>query len=154
MVSLIPELLRHIDDVGSPNIDNYEWKWNSENSELEDLPTKKELYNCGFPLRVFGKVNMIINIKGGFFQPYIPLQQLDVLLCKDTKSFLVGTTNSIFTTYKACAIDIIVNADSGEVDIASSALSQILSLTSADKKFMEEIKKSVQSSWISDGILT
>ena len=55
-MSLIPELLRHIDDVGSPNIDNYEWKWKSENEDLEDLPTKKELYDSGFPLRVFGKV--------------------------------------------------------------------------------------------------
>lgn len=81
------------------------------------------------------------------------MQQLDVLLSKDTKSFLIGTTNSIFTTYKACAIDIIVNVDSGEVDIASSALNQILSLTSADKKFIEDIKKSVQSSWSSDGKL-
>jgi hypothetical protein len=74
------------------------------------------------------------------------------LLGKDTKSFLIGTSNAIFTTYKACSIDIIVNVDSGEVDIASSALNQILSLTSADKKFMEEIKKSVESSWSSEGI--
>ena len=72
-------------------------------------------------------------------------------MSKDTKSFLVGTTNSIFTTYKACSIDIIVNVDSGEVEISSSALNQVLSLTSADKKFMEEITKSVQSTWNSEG---
>ena len=106
LVSLIPELLRNIEDVGSPFLDNF---------EVESIPLEIDLYNAegihknqlhrmGLPLRVFGK--------GAFFQPYIPLQQIDILMHKETKSFLVGTTNSIFTHHKACAIDLLVNVNS------------------------------------------
>jgi hypothetical protein len=40
-----------------------------------------------------------------FFQPYMPLQQLDMM--KDTQSWLCGSTNSIVTQSKE--IDILVN---------------------------------------------
>ena len=44
--------------------------------------------------------------KGSFFQPYLPLQQIDML---KTRSFLVGTSNSIFQQQRDCHIDVIVN---------------------------------------------
>jgi hypothetical protein len=59
LVSLIPELLRQIDDVGSPlldnNLRNSQEKLDPELSESEKL-SKLKLYKMGFPLRVFGKV--------------------------------------------------------------------------------------------------
>ena len=57
LVSLIPELLRHMDDVGSPNLDNCNLKPMDENSG-EDYANKRQVYDCGFPLRVFGKVKL------------------------------------------------------------------------------------------------
>lgn len=45
-------------------------------------------------------------MQGSFFQPYLPLQQIDLL---KTKSYLVGTTNSIFQQQRDCFIDVIVN---------------------------------------------
>jgi len=44
--------------------------------------------------------------QGSFFQPYLPLQQIDLL---KTRSYLVGTTNSIFQQQRDCHIDVIVN---------------------------------------------
>ena len=51
----------------------------------------------GLPLDIFGK--------DAFFQPYLPLQQMDLL--KETKSWLCGCTNSIVTAQKE--IDLLVN---------------------------------------------
>ena len=51
----------------------------------------------GLPLDVFGK--------DAFFQPYLPLQQVDII--KDTRSWLCGSTNSIVTQQKE--IDLLVN---------------------------------------------
>lgn len=41
-----------------------------------------------------------------FFQPYMPLQQMDTLAAK---SWLVGTTNQIVTQQKECRYDLLVN---------------------------------------------
>ena len=54
----------------------------------------------GLPLDVFGK--------DAFFQPYIPLQQLDMI--RETKSWLCGSTNTIVTNQKE--IDLLVNVSS------------------------------------------
>eukprot|EP00842_Homolaphlyctis_polyrhiza_P005943 jgi/Hompol1/634/HPOL_004247-RA len=113
LISLIPELLRHLEDVGSPAIDNVDVRrtapaqrkvsLNSSTRSMQLLRQhnsdshKSKLGQLGHPLRLFGE--------GAFFQPYIPLQQIDVLMSPQTKSFLVGTSNAIFTHHKACAID-------------------------------------------------
>ena len=51
----------------------------------------------GLPLDLFGK--------DAFFQPYLPLQQVDLI--KETQSYLCGCTNSIVTQQKD--IDLLVN---------------------------------------------
>lgn len=48
----------------------------------------------------------MLSVQGSFFQPYLPLQQIDML---KTRSFLVGTSNSIFQQQRDCQIDVIVN---------------------------------------------
>lgn len=50
----------------------------------------------GLPLDLFGK--------DSFFQPYLPLQQIDML---SSPSYLCGSTNSIVTQHKD--IDMLVN---------------------------------------------
>jgi len=47
--------------------------------------------------------------KGSFFQPYLPLQQMDLL---ESRSWLAGTTNQIVTQQKECAYDLLVNVGS------------------------------------------
>ncbi|KAI8807455.1 transport protein Avl9-domain-containing protein [Cladochytrium replicatum] len=93
----------------------------------------------GLPLRVFGE--------GCFFQPYIPLQQIDVLMSPQTRSFVVGTSNAIFMHNRSCAIEAIVNADQGTVEILDPSLNAALSLGAADRRFIDEICKSVATTW-------
>ena len=47
--------------------------------------------------------------QGALFGPYTPLQQLDVLADHDTKSYIVGTTNSLLLQQKDRYSDILVN---------------------------------------------
>ena len=53
------------------------------------------------PSRSFGK--------GGMFGPYTPLQQLDVLADYGTKSYIVGSTNSLLLQQKDRYSDILIN---------------------------------------------
>jgi len=47
--------------------------------------------------------------KGGMFGPYTPLQQLDVLADHGTKSYMVGSTNSLLLQQKDRYSDILIN---------------------------------------------
>ncbi|KAJ3306091.1 Unconventional myosin-Ie, partial [Blyttiomyces sp. JEL0837] len=144
LVSLVPDLLRCLQDVGSPVLSYTQLASSSPTSPNNPSESHVAKYRrLGLPLHIFAE--------GAFFQPYIPLQQIDVLMSEKTKSFLVGTSNAIFTHNKACAIDVIVNADTGNLEIADSALTSALSLTSADKRFIDEITKTVQSTWSQEG---
>lgn len=97
LVSLIPGLLLALQDCGDPSMD----KQSSVRSKAESLKTsdRKSLMRfMGLPLHLFGQ--------DSFFQPYLPLQQIDML---KTSSWLVGTSNSIFRQQKDCQIDVIVD---------------------------------------------
>lgn len=56
----------------------------------------------GMPLQIFGK--------GSLFGPYTPLQQLDILADVGTKSYIVGSTNSLLLQQKDRYSDILINA--------------------------------------------
>jgi len=89
----------------------------------------------GLPLDIFGK--------DAFFQPYLPLQQLDMI--KETKSWLCGTTNSILTQQKE--IDLLVNTDTGVFEFRDPMLERTTALTAADRKWMDEIVRDVNETW-------
>ncbi|KND03769.1 uncharacterized protein SPPG_01226 [Spizellomyces punctatus DAOM BR117] len=141
LVSLIPELLRGLRDAGAPSL--------GRGPEGKDDPTKKMygvssdqqggLLRQWMPLPIFGE--------SAFFQPYIPLQQMDVLMSSDTKSYLVGTSNAIFLHHKGCAVDAIANVDTGTLELMNPALNPLISLTTPDKKFIDDITKSVVATW-------
>jgi hypothetical protein len=57
----------------------------------------------GFPLQIFGK--------GALFGPYTPLQQLDILADFGTKSYIVGSTNSLLLQQRDRYSDILVNVN-------------------------------------------
>ena len=58
----------------------------------------------GMPLQIFGK--------GSLFGPYTPLQQLDILADVGTKSYIVGSTNSLLLQQKDRYSDILINVRS------------------------------------------
>ncbi|KAJ3008903.1 UNVERIFIED_CONTAM: late secretory pathway protein avl9 [Siphonaria sp. JEL0065] len=128
LISLMPDLLRHLHDVGAPNLSYEENGFFSPEDTADAF--KQKLRNLGLPLRIFGE--------GAFFQPYIPLQQVDVLMAPETKSFLVGTSNSIFLHNKTAKIDAIVNCEKGTIEVIDPVLMQAMSLTSADKRFIDD----------------
>ena len=55
----------------------------------------------GLPLQIFSK--------GSLFGPYTPLQQLDMLADHGTKSYMVGSTNSLLLQQKDRYSDILIN---------------------------------------------
>jgi hypothetical protein len=112
----------------------------------------------GLPLDVFGK--------DAFFQPYIPLQQLDMI--RETKSWLCGSTNTIVTGQKE--IDLLVNVrpafsvvtppicaeylsieliqiETGTFEFRDPKLERSAGLTAADRKWMDDIVRDVNEGW-------
>lgn len=89
-------LLQNLDDCGSPPLASRALTL-SRASSLKTSDRKSMLAYQGLPLDIFGK--------DAFFQPYLPLQQVDLI--KDTRSWLCGTTNTIVTQQNE--IDLLIN---------------------------------------------
>ncbi|CAD6944836.1 unnamed protein product, partial [Tilletia controversa] len=90
-------LLASLQDAGLPKLDTR----TSTRAKAESLRTsdrKSLLRFLGLPLNLFAR--------DAFFQPYLPLQQIDLL---KGATYLVGTSNSIYRQQKDCAIDVIVD---------------------------------------------
>lgn len=135
LVALIPELLTQLEDAASPELDERS-KTATRPTSLRTSDKASLLRYLGLPLNVFGQ--------GSFFQPYLPLQQLDML---KTHSFLVGTTNSIFQQQRDCPIDVLVNLDTASVEVLDPKLVPLLNLTAADRKWIDEIVQIVDGSY-------
>ncbi|EAT79179.2 hypothetical protein SNOG_13295 [Parastagonospora nodorum SN15] len=93
----------------------------------------------GLPLPLFGK--------GSLFGPYTPLQQLDMLADQDTKSYIVGSTNSLLLQQKDRYSDILVNLDDHTVNITSSSLRQAAVLSTPDRRWIDFLTQTVQDTW-------
>ncbi|KAK4050816.1 hypothetical protein OIV83_003238 [Microbotryomycetes sp. JL201] len=135
LVALIPALMHNLQDAAIPNLDARS-KAVSEPTSLKTSDKASLIRYLGLPLNVFGQ--------GAFFQPYLPLQQIDFLQCR---SYLVGTTNSIFQQQRDCRIDVVVRIDNGTLDILNPKLQPLLALTAADRKWMDEIISTVDTTW-------
>ncbi|GAA6049277.1 hypothetical protein JCM3770_005918 [Rhodotorula araucariae] len=135
LVTLIPALLTALDDAASPALDERAHRI-TKPSSLKTSDKYSLIRYLGLPLDVFGK--------GSFFQPYLPLQQIDLL---KTSSYLVGTTNSIFQQQRDCHIDVIVNIDSASLEVLNPKLTPLITLTAADRKWMDELVTTVDASW-------
>ncbi|KAI8069574.1 transport protein Avl9-domain-containing protein [Gongronella butleri] len=140
LISLIPGLLRSLHDAGSPQLDtDLDSIRQIEPKELQNGNKASLLQYMGLPLRLFEK--------GSFFQPYLPLQQID-MLSSGTRSYVVGTTNQIFFHHKSdISIDVLVNIESGTLEIYDPKLASLVSLTMADRRWMESMVKVVLDTW-------
>ncbi|KAJ7080511.1 transport protein Avl9-domain-containing protein [Mycena epipterygia] len=134
LVSLLPGLLQTLDDCGSPPL-AARAPTLSRPTSLRTSDRKSMMAYTGLPLDIFGK--------DAFFQPYLPLQQLDV--AADTKSWLCGSTNSIVTQRKE--VDLLVNTETGVLEFRDPKLERSAGLTAADRKWMDDIVKDVNDGW-------
>ncbi|KAF8651950.1 hypothetical protein AX16_004593 [Volvariella volvacea WC 439] len=134
LVSLLPGLLQTLDDCGSPPLATRAATLSLPTS-LKTSDRKSMMAYTGLPLDLFGK--------DAFFQPYIPLQQTDIL--KDTPSWLCGSTNTIVTQQKE--IDLLVNIETGALEFRNPDVERCTGLTAADRKWMDEIVTDVNTGW-------
>ncbi|KAI0822074.1 transport protein Avl9-domain-containing protein [Trametes gibbosa] len=137
LVTLIPGLLQNLDDCGSPPLASRAQSLTRPTS-LKTSDPKSMMAYMGLPLDLFGK--------DAFFQPYLPLQQLDML--KDTGCWLCGSTNSIVTQQKE--IELLVNVETGTIEFRDAKLERFVGLTPADRKWMDDIVKDVNDGWNED----
>ncbi|KAG0127981.1 transport protein Avl9-domain-containing protein [Tuber indicum] len=138
LLSLIPGLLRNLEDCGDPDMNNYESKLKKPTS-VKTSDRKSLLTFMGLPLQIFGR--------GSLFGPYTPLQQLDVLADFGTKSYIVGSTNSLLLQQRDRYSDILINLDDKNINVTSSSLRAALSLSAADRRWIDVLVQSVSESW-------
>ncbi|KAI5950319.1 hypothetical protein KGF54_005136 [Candida jiufengensis] len=138
LISLIPNLINNLDDSGCPLIDYIE-----TNGPLKKPESLKQNSRSSM-LRFFGLPLQIFNTKNSFWNPYLPLQQLNEL---KIESFMVGCSNLLFVNQATLfGIDLLINLDTNEISYPKS-ISQpdFFGLSSQDKKFMNNIINNADS---------
>lgn len=137
LVSLIPGLLLNLADAGDPSLKSH--ATSAPTDTLRSSERKSLLKFLGMPLNIFGE--------DSFFQPYCPLQQIDLL---KSRTWLVGTSNSIFKQQKDCKIDVVVDLERSVLEFQDPRLQQIVNLTLQDRKWMDEVISAVLDTWNPD----
>ncbi|CAG8958797.1 hypothetical protein HYFRA_00011748 [Hymenoscyphus fraxineus] len=138
LISLIPGLIRNLQDCADPELENYE-KQLVKPTSLKTSDRSSLLSYMGLPLQIFGK--------GSLYGPYTPLQQLDILADYGTKSYIVGSTNSLLLQQKDRYSDILINLDEMTINVTSSSLRAALTLSAADRRWMDFLTQSVNETW-------
>ncbi|KAI1447617.1 transport protein Avl9-domain-containing protein [Annulohypoxylon stygium] len=138
LISLIPGLLRNLQDCAGPDLNNYE-KNLSRPTSLRTSDRSSLLSYMGLPLQIFGK--------GSLFGPYTPLQQLDILADFGTKSYIVGSTNSLLLQQRDRYSDILINLDENTINITSTSLRTALALSHSDRRWIDFITQEVNDTW-------
>jgi len=93
----------------------------------------------GLPLQIFGK--------GSVFGPYTPLQQLDILTDLETKSYVVGSTNSLLIQQKDRYCDLLVDLDDNTAHVLSPSLRHALALSASDRRWIDFLTQQVNDTW-------
>ncbi|KAL8737299.1 MAG: hypothetical protein Q9181_001823 [Wetmoreana brouardii] len=138
LISLIPNLLSQLSDCADPDLDTYSTNFVPPTS-LKTSSRPSLLAYMGLPLQIFGK--------GSLFGPYTPLQQLDVLADYGTRSYIVGSTNSLLLQQKDRYSDILINLDDSSISISSPSLRSALALSAADRRWIDFLTQTVTSTW-------
>ncbi|KAL8786967.1 MAG: hypothetical protein Q9195_007979 [Heterodermia aff. obscurata] len=122
LISLIPGLLRRLEDCADPEFDSYEKKLVAPTS----LKTS-ERSSCR--------------------QKTVRPIELDVLADYGTKSYIVGSTNSLLLQQKDRYSDILINLDETTVSITSASLRSALTLSAADRRWIDFLSQTVTDTW-------
>jgi len=137
LISLIPNLINHLQDSGSPLLSSYEVNLETP-AYFKTSDRQSVLSYCGFPLQVFAG--------GGVFSPFIPLQQFDDLKQPETRYGMMGTTNNLFLG-SDIDFDMVVNIDTHKVEIRKNSLVPLLKLSDQDRAFAQKIVENVNQAW-------
>lgn len=92
--------------------------------ECEDLAV--DIF--GLPLAIF--------TKNSIFHPYLSLQQMQLLKSPHVRSFVVGASNFLYRRQKGLS-EVLVDLESGAVEIHDPELNEQLSLSMADLRFAD-----------------
>ncbi|EGE79767.1 Avl9 protein [Blastomyces dermatitidis ATCC 18188] len=138
LISLIPGLIHHLEDCADPSFDSYAESVVKPTS-LKTSERSSLLAYMGLPLQIFGK--------GSIFGPYTPLQRLDLLADYGTKSYVVGSTNSLLLQQKDRYSDILINLDEDTINITSPSLRSALSLSAADRRWIDFLTQTIYETW-------
>ncbi|KAL1795548.1 hypothetical protein ACET3X_005772 [Alternaria dauci] len=138
LISLIPGLIRHLQDAADPKFNSCEEKCVMPTS-LKTSERASLLAYMGLPLQLFGT--------GSLFGPYTPLQQLDILADQDTKSYIVGSTNSLLLQQRDRYSDILINLDDHTVNITSAALRNASVLSTPDRRWIDFLTQTINDTW-------
>ncbi|KAJ5490806.1 hypothetical protein N7539_002373 [Penicillium diatomitis] len=141
LISLIPGLMGALQDCADPAFDTYAETVEKATS-LKTSDRNSLLAYMGLPLQIFGK--------GSMFGPYTPLQQLDLLADDGTKSYVVGSTNSLLLQQKDRYSDILINLDEDTINITSLSLRTALVLSTADRRWIDLLTQIVNDTWDED----
>jgi Transport protein Avl9 len=170
LISLIPGLISSLQDCADPALDQYSQAVSkatslktSERTSCTSsvLPSyirlmlgSARLHGASFTNLWKGtsypSITRILpdhSLQGSFFGPYTPLQQLDILADHGTKSYVVGSTNSLLLQQKDKYSDILINLDENSVNITSTSLRTALSLSAADRRWIDFLTQTVQDTW-------
>ncbi|KAH2087872.1 hypothetical protein KXW32_004045 [Aspergillus fumigatus] len=138
LISLIPGLINSLQDCADPAADSYAQTVGKPTS-LKTSDRTSLLAYMGLPLQIFGK--------GSMFGPYTPLQQLDLLADHGTKSYVVGSTNSLLLQQKDRYSDILINLDEDVITISSPSLRSALVLSTADRRWIDLLTQIINDTW-------
>lgn len=75
------------------------------------------------------------------------MQQLDILADFGTKSYIVGSTNSLLLQQRDRYSDILINLDENTINITSTSLKAALQLSVADRRWIDFITQNVNDTW-------
>lgn len=138
LISLIPGLVRSLQDCADPQMNRYAETLRKQDS-VRTSDRSSLLAYLGLPLQPFGK--------GSVFGPYTPLQSLDILTDLDTKSYVVGSTNSLLIQQKDRYCDVLIDLDEDIVSISSPPLRSALALSAADRRWIDFLTQAVNDTW-------
>lgn len=75
------------------------------------------------------------------------MQQLDLLADVGTKSYIVGSTNSLLLQQRDRYSDILINLDENFINITSPSLKQALQLSTPDRRWIDFMTQTVNDTW-------
>ncbi|KAJ6245402.1 late secretory pathway protein avl9-related [Anaeramoeba flamelloides] len=94
--------------------------------------------NFGFPLHILS--NAI------YFSPLINICQLDEIK-KQYGAFIIGSNNILLTENNILKIDMVINIDSGAIDIHDQNLTKSINCSISEKKHLKEIDNIVKNNY-------
>lgn len=135
LISLVPNLINNLDSCGCSLIDYTETHGPlTKPSSLNTNQRESMLRFFGLPLQIF-------NTKDSFWNPYVPLQQLDELA---VEGFMVGCSNLLFLAQaEKGGVDIIVNLDTSLITYPQGKQPDDVGLSHYDKKFMANLLSNI-----------